>query len=400
MIDVQEVRKEFPFLNKGYIYFDSAATCLKPETVISREAEYYRNLSVNINRGTSNFNYRASEGVNEVRTSVAEYIGTSDPREIIFTSNTTESINTVALGYVKENIKENSNIVITQLEHHSNYAPWINLAKEMKVECRIAPLINGSINTQDIVKLIDDNTVITAITGMSNLTGQQLDIKTVSKRCRSYNSKLLIDAAQLIVHKKIDVKNIDVDFLCFSGHKIYGTFGLGVLYVKAELLNKLSPIFFGGNMISYISRENKIFYKDPPQRFEYGTQNSASIYSFGAVMDFLKKYPRDDREKYIRSLSKYLVNRLKSLSYIDIYSQPGAIISFNINGIHPHDASEFFDKKNIILRCGNLCASPFFMNREESGVIRISLDIYNTKEEIDTLIDTIEEIREFFNEFI
>lgn len=400
MMNIHKIRKNFPFLKQDLTYFDSAATSLKPETVISKEAEYYRDLSVNINRGTSKHNYETSNLIENTREKVANYIGAKNSSSIVFTSNTTESINLIANGYVKDKLTPGSNIVITQLEHHSNYAPWIRLANDLNIECRIAKLEDGHLKTERVLELIDNNTVITSITGMSNLTGEVTDIKKVAKKCKDNGSKILVDAAQLITHSEINIEDLGADFLCFSSHKIYGTFGLGVLYIKQSIINEVTPPNIGGNTISYITKDNKIQYKENPHRLEYGTRNSAGIYAFNEVLNFIDKYPIKEKEKYIIKLSSYFTAKLIEIPGIKIYSVPGPIISFNILGIHPHDASEIFSKNNIIVRTGNLCASPFFMDRKETGVIRVSLDIFNTKEEIDKLLNTILEIKDFFNEFI
>lgn len=388
--------EQFPFLKQNLIYFDSAATSLKPLNVIEAQSRYYSELGINTGRGTSLFNYKTTDIIESVRERISNFIGSGNPSELVFTTNSTDSINMVAQGYVKKNIKENSNIVITQLEHHSNYVPWVNLAEELNIECRIIPLDRYKIDYSFIDRYIDENTIITAVTGMSNLTGDKTNLKPFIDRCRKTGSKILIDAAQLVVHEKLDVKTLDVDFLVFSAHKLYGPFGLGFLYGKTELLEEITPVRFGGNMVSYITDNINIHYRDIPRRLESGTGNSAAVYAFNSVLDFLEKNPLKEAEKYIQELSEYLICALKKIKGITIYSSKGSIISFNIDGIHPHDASEFFDNKNIILRTGNLCASPFFTNIKESGVIRVSLGIFNTNTEIDKLIETIIEIKEFF----
>lgn len=400
MSNIESIRKEFPFLKQNFIYFDSAATSLKLSTVIDSQAEYYRNLSINMNRGSSSFNYKVTSKIEEIRKATANYIGSINPKEIIYTSNTTDSINIIARSYINKFHDTKKNIVITQLEHHSNYVPWLNASKRCNLECRIVPLVNGKLETSKILDYIDDNTILTSVTGMSNLTGQRTEIPPISKKCRAVGSRLLVDAAQLAAHSEIDVNELDIDYLCFSAHKIYGPFGLGVLYVKESNIKDLEPVSFGGNMVSYISKDNKVHYKDFPYCMESGTQNSAAIFAFGKVLEYLKTNPVKEMEKYKTKLGLYLTDELKKLNNIIIYSVPGPIVSFNIEGVHPHDASDFFDKAGILLRTGNLCASPFFHNIEESGVIRVSLDIFNTKEEIDVLLNTVKSIKEFFLESV
>lgn len=396
MIENNKVRLLFPFLKKDMIYFDSAATSLKPLTVIEAHSDYYKNLTLNVGRGSSLHNYSVTESIESIRKSTANFIGATNPKEIVYTNNTTDSINIVANSYIKHKLTEGSNIVITQLEHHSNYVPWVNLAKTMNIECRIIPLKNHRIDMDLFKDYIDEKTILTAVTGMSNLTGQQLDIKKIVSICRGVNSKVLVDGAQLITHKNIDVKELDLDFFVFSAHKLYGPFGLGILYGKKELLEDFTPNSYGGNMVSYISNKTDIHYKDIPTRLESGTQNSAGIYSFGEVLNFLKVHPVESGEIILNSLGDYLITGLNKIGEITIYSVIGGIVSFNINGVHPHDASEFFDKKNIILRTGNLCASPFFTNLDELGVIRVSFGIFNNFKEIDILLNTVQEIKEFF----
>lgn len=386
----------FPFLKQDLTYFDAAATSLKPIEVINAEREYYTDLGVNTGRGTSLYNYNTTDTVEKVRKRTAEFIGSMNSSELIFTCNCTESINMVADCYVRSQANKNSNIVITQLEHHSNYVPWIRLAQELGIECRIIPLKNYKIDYSYIDKYIDKNTVIVSVTGMSNITGDITDIKLFTDRCTITGSKILLDAAQLVMHRKVDVAKLNIDFMTFSAHKIYGPFGLGFLYGKKELLERFNPVRFGGNMVAYVSNLRDIHYRDIPKRLESGTGNPAAVYAFNTVLDFLEKYPPEKADQKICKLSEYLISRLQQLGGITLYSTAGSIISFNIDRVHPHDASEFFDKKNIILRTGNLCASPFFTDIEESGIIRVSLGIYNNHNEIDKLIETIREIKEFF----
>lgn len=391
-----EIRKEFPFINQGIIYMDSAATSLKPNCVIDSQSEYYKTMTVNVGRGSSIHNFNTTNIVEKTRNTIAQYLNITDETQVIFTQNSTDSINMVANGWVRQNITSNSNIVITQLEHHSNYVPWIELCKELNIECRIVPLENYEINYSKLIEYINEHTLITAITGMSNITGIETNLEVVTNRCREVGSKIIIDAAQLIVHKRIDIQQLDPDFLVFSAHKLYGPFGLGILYGKKNLLEEMTPVRYGGNMVSYTSNLTNIHYKDIPFRLESGTQNPAAIYSFSSVFSFIKDYDIEETENYIKGLSTYLIHKLKEEGDIIVYSQPGSIISFNIQGVHPHDASQFFDEKNIILRTGNLCASPFFANLEESGVIRVSLGVHNNIEEIDTLLIAIKEIKGFF----
>lgn len=392
----QEIRAQFPFLNRGLIYLDTAATSLKPEMVITAEADYYRELGVNTGRGSSVHNFETTTGLEDIRSRVASFMGSNDKDSIIFTQNSTDSINLVAQSLRKYLVTEKTNIVITQLEHHSNYTPWLDLAEELGIKCRVIPLKGYSIDYNYLERYIDEDTIITAITGMSNLTGEKTDIERVVSRVRSTGGKVLIDGAQLICHEDVDVENLDVDYFCFSTHKLYGPFGLGILYGKKELLEQMKPGRFGGNMVSYINNLNSVHYKPVPTRFESGTQNPAAIYGFNKSLDFIESINMKEREKYYKTLALKLIDGLKEIEGVTIYSNPGAIISFNIEGVHPHDASEFFDRAGIIIRTGNLCASPFFNNIEESGVIRVSLGIYNSAEDIVKVLETVREIKEFF----
>lgn len=379
-----------------FIYFDSAATSIKPKEVLEAEAFYNSSIIMNVNRGSSLKNYEASNIIEKVRKRVSENIGCNKPNEIIFTGNASESINLVARSFIENNITKDTNIVITSIEHHSNFAPWIELAKRKNIECRVVELKNYRIDYKDLENKIDNNTLLTAVTGMSNLTGEITDIKRVVKLCKKNSSYILIDGAQYIVHNDVDVTSLDIDFFTFSAHKLFGPFGLGVLYGREKLLNQFTPLNYGGNMVSYIDKNGNIHYKDLPHRLEVGTRNPGAIYAFNASLDFIERHGKKNLEEISYNLGCYLYKELKKISGIKIYSIPGSIISFNIDGVHPHDASDFFDNKNIIVRVGNLCASPFFMNLEESGVIRVSLAYFNNKYEIDKLISTIKEIKDFF----
>lgn len=396
MLHNNEIRLLFPFLDQNFIYFDSAATSLKPTEVIEAQSSYYENLTLNTGRGTSLHNFKTTQTVESVRKRTAEFIGSTNPEQIIFTSNATDSINIVANSYLKNLVTTKSNIVITQLEHHSNYVPWLELSKTMNIECRIVPLKNNKLEMDKFKEYIDKDTLLTAVTGMSNVTGDKIDFEQIISLCRTFESKILVDAAQLISHENIDVTKLDIDFLVFSAHKIYGPFGLGVLYGKKELLESFTPNSYGGNMVSYINNKTDIHYKNLPTRLESGTQNPAAIYAFGSVLDFLEKFPINESSEILNSLGKYLIDGLNSIGGITLYSEKGGIVSFNIDGVHPHDASEFFDNNNIILRTGNLCASPFFTDLNQLGVIRVSFGIFNNFSEIDILLKTVREIKEFF----
>ena len=394
MVKKYDVRSHFPLLKRGNIYFDSAATSLKPISVLDAEKRYYTHVGLNTGRGVGELNHKTTNIIEKIRSRIAEFIG-ANSRQIVVTNNATDSINLVAKGYINNIITKHSNIVITQLEHHSNYVPWLELTKKNNIECRIIPLKENALNLEHLDLYIDNNTVLTAITGMSNVTGEIINLKKVIDHSRSVGCKILIDAAQLIVHKKLNVKKLDVDFMVFSGHKLFGTFGIGFLYGKDKLLEDFEPQRYGGNMVTYI-KEHNVYYHDVPRKLESGTQNPAALYAFNSALQFLEDYSVYEREEYVQDLGEYLFKKLTNLGGIFIYSKPNPIISFNIQGVHPHDAPEFFDKEGIIIRTGNLCASPFFLNRDFNGVIRVSLSIFNTRDEIDKLCKVVNQIKEFF----
>lgn len=378
------------------IYFDSAATSIKPHRVLEAQKSYSTDIIQNINRGTGIKNFQASSLIENIRQEVAGFIGCENKDEIIFTGNSTESINLVANSFIKPIDSPGKNIVVTALEHHSNYVPWMELCKSRGLEFRVANLKNYRLDYDDLFNKIDSNTLLVSITGMSNLTGELTDLVKIIKFAKGMGSYTLIDGAQLVVHKEIDINSLGADFLVFSAHKLYGPFGLGVLYARNELLKKFKPINFGGNMVSYIGKDGSVHYKDTPHLLEPGTRNPGAIYAFKESLDYVKENHIEKMNKKSDKLGSYLTSKLNDMGGITIYSVPGSIVSFNIDGVHPHDASEFFDRAGIILRVGNLCASPFFINLQESGVIRASFCYLNTKEEVDKLIETINEIKEFF----
>lgn len=404
LFDPMIIRKDFPVLtqkvnNRPLVYFDNAATTQKPQVVVDALTNYYQNYNANVHRGVHHLSQVATAAFEESRDTIRQCINAANTYEIILTRGSTESINLVASTWGRQNIKEGDEILITELEHHSNIVPWQMLCEEKKARLRVIPINDdGSLNIDAFHNLLNSKTKLLAITHVSNSLGTVIPLKEIISAAHSNNTLVLVDGAQALSHLKVDVIDLDCDFYAFSAHKVYGPMGIGGLYGKEKLLNEMPPYQGGGEMISTVSFE-KTVYNELPFKFEAGTPNAGGTIAFAAALNYLKGLGIDAIEAYEKELLDYATQRLLEKSNIRIVgTAPGkaAIISFLIDKIHPYDAGTILDQMGIAVRTGNHCTQPLMERFGIQGTIRASLAFYNTKDEIDSLIDGISKVEELF----
>ena len=392
-------KKDFPiFENQKIVYLDSAATSQKPKFVIKAVTDFYENSNANIHRGIYKLSENATKKYEEARAQIARFIN-ANPNEVIFTSGTTDGINKLA-NSLTTIFKNKNEIILTELEHHSNIVPWQEAAKRHNMKIlyvKITP--NYELDYNNLKKLINKKTAIVSITHISNALGTRNDIKKIVKLAHKHKALVILDAAQSVPRIKVDVKKLGVDFMVFSGHKAYGPMGIGVIYGKKELLDKIPPFSFGGDMIDRVSKEGSTYSKEI-RKFEAGTQNIAGAIGLAEAIKYLKKIKIINIEKYEKKLIKYLLKKIEKIEKIEIYNSmknTAGILSFNIKGIHSHDIASLLDDYNIAIRAGHHCTMPLMKKLKISGTARVSFYFYNTKEDIDKFVKALKEIIERFN---
>jgi cysteine desulfurase/selenocysteine lyase len=395
----KELKKDFPIFKnrKNLVYLDSAATSQKPKQVIEAIKEFYENSNANAGRGVYALSEEATELYNKSRISVAKFIN-SEREEIIFTKSATDSLNKLALVIDKITGKEKNEVVLTEMEHHSNLIPWQQLAKRKNWKLKFIKINKDfSLDLEDAKQKLTDKTAILSFSHISNTLGTVNPAKELIKIARQKNVLTVIDAAQSVPHMEVDVKSLDCDFLVFSGHKMLSAFGIGVLYGKKELLEKLPPFEFGGGMIKTVSLDSTEF-AEIPERFEAGTQDVASAVSLSSAISYLEKIGMRNIELYEKQLSDYAIKKLKTIGGIKLYTPKdnSGIISFNISSLHPHDVASLLSDFKICVRAGHHCTMPLMKTLGLQGTVRISFYIYNTFEDIDKLIEGIKKVKEKF----
>lgn len=425
MFDVNKIREDFPILKRkvnghDLVYFDSGATSQKPEAVIESMNKYYRNTNANIHRGVYEMSVESTRLVDETRSRVAEFIG-GKIEEVIFTRNTSEGINLVAYSWGMENISKDDAVVISKLEHHSNLIPWQELCRLKGAELRVVDvddegvlLVNGKIetNTEDGLKvveggwndLLDEKVKMVAITGQSNVLGTVTPIEEIVKMVRTKcpESVILIDGAQMVPHMKVNVSKLGADFLVFSAHKMLGPTGIGVLWGKKEVLEKMKPFLYGGDMIGEVSL-TKTTWAELPSKFEAGTPDIAGIVGFGEAIKYLQSIGMDNIHEYEKKILLYALEKMEVLKneglvtlYGPVKSARGGAIAFNVEGVHAHDTAQILDNFGIAVRSGQHCAAPLVKSFEVSSMVRATFYLYNTKEEIDYFVEKIREVQKVF----
>ena len=392
----ERIREEFPILDQkingeDLIYLDNAASTQKPKAVINAIKDYYENDHSNVHRGVHTLSVRATEAYENARVKVTEFLNSPNNHQIIFTKGTTDSINLIATS-ITSLINENDEILITAMEHHSNIVPWQELCKRTGAVLKIIPINeNGEILIDDYKDMVSAKTKLISVVHLSNTLGTINPIEDIIKIAKSHDVITVIDGAQAAGHLPIDVQQLDCDFYLFSGHKIFGPTGIGVLYGKEEILNRIDPYQYGGEMILKVTFEETT-YNSLPHKFEAGTPNIAGAVGIGASIDFINSLDRDLCHEYEMSLHDYALNQLEQIDGIRIIgksSHKSAIISFVIDGMHPHDIGTIINQKGIAVRTGHHCTMPLMDFYEIPGTVRASFSIYNNHSEIDKLIDAI-----------
>ena len=396
-------RDDFPMFNQDIIYFDNGATTFKPSSVISAITDYYENYSANAHRGDYDISYKVDLAFENVREDIRKFINAKEKEEIIFTSGTSMSLNMVAGSFFKKYLEAGDEVLITSTEHASNVLPWFNLANEIGVKIKYIDLDQDyHVLVDNVVKAITPNTKVISLAYITNVIGDIRPIKEITKIAHERNIFVVVDAAQAIAHKKIDVQDLDVDFLAFSAHKMYGPTGIGVLYGKKELLNEASPYMLGGGMNESFDSEKEIILKELPYKFEAGTQNIAGVIGLGAAIKYLNDIGLDNINNYESSLRRYLIDKLEKIPYIDIinYEADSAIVSFNVDKIFPQDVAYYLNKYNVCVRAGNHCAKLVKNVTGVNNSVRISLAFYNTEEEIDEVVNLLSDYEKIREEMI
>ena len=397
LFNIENIRKDFPILDQEIngsplIYFDNAASTQKPTAVINAIKSYYENDHSNVHRGVHSLSIRATELYEASRKKVTDYINANNSNEIIFTKGTTDSINLVAHS-LTNSIKESDEIVITTMEHHSNIVPWQELCKRTGASLKIAPIDhNGELMIEELEKLLCKNTKILALTHTSNTLGTINPIKEIITMAHHLNIKVLIDGAQAIGHQNIDVQDLDCDFYAFSGHKLYGPTGIGVLYGKEELLNELEPYQFGGEMILKVTFDETT-YNSLPYKFEAGTPNMAGAIGLEKAIGYLESVNLNACVKQEEAVTEYALKQLKDFSNIKLIGNSdnrSSIISFTIENIHPHDIGTILNQKGIAMRTGHHCTMPLMDFYNIPGTIRASFSFYNTENEVDDMVGALQ----------
>ena len=405
-MNIEEIKKDFPILEKRKIsYLDSSATSQKPVQVINEIDEFYKKYNANPHRGAYSLSIDATRIYEDTRSKIAKFVNARYPEEIIFTKNATESLNLIAYSYGLDNLKEDDEVVLSIMEHHSNLVPWQMVTKKTKSKLNYM-YINKEFELSDdeIESKITNKTKIVGITHISNVLGTINNIKKIIKYAHKMGAVVIVDASQSIQHRKIDLQDLDADFLVFSGHKMMAPLGIGVLYGKRELLNKMNPFLMGGDMIEYVYEAETTF-APLPNKFEAGTQNVEGVIGLGAAIDYIEKLGYENIQKIEKEIVSYAKQELSKLDYLELYLTPNkenhsGVISFNIKGVHPHDVASILDSENVCIRSGNHCAQPLMRFLKMDSTCRASFYIYNTKEDIDNLIKALNKTYNMFKKYI
>lgn len=396
-------REDFPMLDNTIIYFDNGATTLKPKVVTDSILEYYNKYTANAHRGDYKNSLIISNKYEEVREKVKKFINANAKDEIVFTSGTTDALNIVVFGYFKYYLKKGDEIILTEAEHASNILPWFKLAEDIGVKIKYVELNNNhEVDINNLKKVINKNTKVISLAHITNVIGDVRNIEQISEIAHKNGILLVVDAAQSIAHAKVDVKKMDIDFLAFSAHKMYGPTGTGVLYGKYELLDKIIPTRYGGGMNAIFKNDGYVELREIPIRLEAGTQNIEGVLGLGAAIDYIDSIGINKITEYEHELRRYLKDELKKLDFIEMYNDTtdGSIVAFNIKNVFAQDTAVYLDKYNICVRAGNHCAKILNNIFKVNNTCRISLCFYNTKEEIDFLIKVLKNSENIWKEIL
>ena len=403
---MNEFIKDFPLLeNRKIAYLDSAATTQKPIQVLEAVDNFYKNYNANPHRGAYSLSMEATEMYENTRTKIAKFINAKHREEIIFSKNATESLNLIAYSYGLDNLNKDDEIVLSIMEHHSNLVPWQNVAKKTGAKLNYMYINeNYELSDEEIESKITDKTKIVGITHISNVLGTINNVEKIIKYAHKKGAVVVVDAAQSIQHMKIDVQELDADFLAFSGHKMLSPLGIGILYGKKQLLNNMNPFLMGGDMIEYVHEQETTF-APLPNKFEAGTQNVEGVIGLGAAIDYIENLGYDKIQQKEAEIVDYALQELRKLDYLTLYVTPNrkhhsSVISFNIKGVHPHDVASILDSNGVCVRSGNHCAQPLLRSMGIDSTCRASIYFYNTKEDIDKLVYGLNKAYKMFEKYI
>lgn len=391
-------RDDFEILDTGIIYFDNGATTLKPKCVVDKVVEYYTKYTANSHRGDYDNSLKVDIMYEGVRDKVRDFINANNSREIIFTAGATDSLNRVVFGFMKRKLKPGDEVLITKAEHASNVLPWLELEKEMGIIVKYIPLDNHLVTIDNVINSITDRTKVISLAHVTNVLGDLRPIYDIGKICKDRGIYFVVDGAQSVPHRKVDVQELNIDFLAFSAHKMLGPTGVGVLYGKEELLEDLYPTSVGGGMNTSFDSTGVVEYKSLPSRLEAGTPNIAGVIGMGAAIDYLNKIGMDKIQAYEMELKQYLVSKLEDIDNIEVYNKdiPGGIVAFNIKDVFSQDTAVYLNYYHICVRAGNHCAKILKEDLNVKNTCRISFYLYNTKEEIDQLVKALIESKDIF----
>lgn len=407
-MNIQDIRRQFPILDQEVndhplVYLDSSATSQKPIQVIEAVNQYYREYNSNVHRGVHTLGTKATDAYEGAREKVRKFINAKSLEEVIFTRGTTTSLNTVAASYAAANLKQGDEIVITHMEHHSNIIPWQQVAKRTGARLKYIPLQeDGTLSLEDVREAITDNTKLVSVTQVSNVLGTINPIKEIAKIAHEHNAVIVVDGAQSAPHMQVDVQDLDCDFFAFSGHKMCGPTGIGVLYGKKHLLENMEPIEFGGEMIDFVHLYESTW-KELPWKFEGGTPIIAGAIGLGAAIDFLNEVGLEQIAEHDHKLAAYALDKLSSVEGITIYgphdaAKRGGLVTFNLTDVHPHDVATVLDAEGIAVRAGHHCAQPLMRWLNVTATARASFYLYNTEEDIDRLSEGLVKAKEYFSD--
>lgn len=409
-MNAKELRKDFPILSErvnGHrlVYLDNAATSQKPRQVIEALVRYYEHDNSNVHRGVHTLGSRATEAYEAARERVARFIRARSPQEVVFTRGTTESLNMIAHGYARAKLREGDEIVLPPSEHHSNLIPWQQAARATGATLRYLPLQpDGTIRLEDVEAAVTHRTKIVAIAHVSNVLGTVNPVREIADIAHRHGAIIVVDGAQSVPHMPTDVVEMDCDFLAFSGHKMLGPTGIGVLYGKAELLAEMEPTYFGGEMIDVVDLYESTW-KEAPWKFEGGTPIIAGAIGLAAAMDYLDRVGMAEVERHDAALAAKAVERLAEIDGVTIFGPPpgqsrAGLVTFNLCHVHPHDLATVLDARGVAIRAGHHCAQPLMRLFNVPATARASFYLYNTEEDVDALVDAVLEAKEFFGHAI
>ncbi|BCU51764.1 cysteine desulfurase / selenocysteine lyase [Staphylococcus auricularis] len=405
-LNVSEIKKDFPILAQqvnghDLVYLDTSATSQTPSQVIDATSDYYERYNSNVHRGVHTLGSLATDAYESARETVRRFINARYFEEIIFTRGTTTSINTVARSYGDANVEAGDDIVVTEMEHHANIVPWQQLAKRKNANLKFIPMTeDGELDIEAVKETITDNTKLVAVTHVSNVLGTINDVKAITEIAHEHDAVISVDGAQAAPHMALDVQDLDVDFYSFSGHKMLGPTGIGVLYGKRQLLQEMEPIEYGGDMIDFVEKRDATW-TELPTKFEAGTPLIAEAIGLAAAIKYIDQIGFDAIHEHEKALTTYAYDRLQEVDGLEIYGPPkdrrAGVITFNLKDVHPHDVATAVDTDGIAVRAGHHCAQPLMKWLNQSSTARASFYIYNTTEDIDKLVEALKQTKEFFS---